>query len=351
MVVAEDESGKCIAHLLAMIRRRGTLIPPFLYANGRVYGQGEYDDSVQNPEEIFRMMLEAITQKLRRHLCFYIEFSEVRPKMFGYRMFRQCHYFPVHWQEVHNSLHSRNPEERLSKKTRQRIKKAYAQGVETRTVQSVEEVHLFYKLLKGFYRIKLRRLIPPEKQFLELNHYEKAQIFVTLYHGRMIGGSACVYSEGNAYLWYLASKRKSYPTLHPNTMTIWYAIKYAYEHHYAHIFFMDVGLPFKKNPFLDFILKFGGKPVAPLPLVPVFHFVDQPTARMVVQRVAWNSTSVMRLLATSGFKASSRGQSGRIDTDHLGKTCMEQFFQVSDLPCNQHDRNRMRPGMTENAHG
>lgn len=262
MVVAEDESGKCIAHLLAMIRRRGTLIPPFLYANGRVYGQGEYDDSVQNPEEIFRMMLEAITQKLRRHLCFYIEFSEVRPKMFGYRMFRQCHYFPVHWQEVHNSLHSRNPEERLSKKTRQRIKKAYAQGVETRTVQSVEEVHLFYKLLKVFYRIKLRRLIPPEKQFLELNHYEKAQIFVTLYHGRMIGGSACVYSEGNAYLWYLASKRKSYPTLHPNTMTIWYAIKYAYEHHYAHIFFMDVGLPFKKNPFLDFILKFGGKPVA-----------------------------------------------------------------------------------------
>ena len=262
MVVAEDEQKHCVAHLLAMIRRRGTLFPPFLYTNGRIYGQGEYDDTLEHPEEIFQMMLKAITLKFRRHLCLYVEVSDVHPKMFGYRIFRQCHYFPVHWQEVHNSLHTKNPQEYLSKRTRQRIKKARAQGVETRAVKSIDEVYAFYKLLKGFYRTKLRRLIPPERQFMELSRYEKAQILITLYHGKIIGGSACVYSEGNAYLWYLASKRKSHPALHPNTMTIWYAIKYAYEHHYSHIFFMDVGLPFKKNPFMDFILKFGGKPVA-----------------------------------------------------------------------------------------
>ncbi|MCI1245940.1 MAG: GNAT family N-acetyltransferase [Prevotella sp.] len=262
MVVAENAQGQCIAHLLATIRRRGTLIPPFLYANGRIYGQGEYDSSIQHPEELFRMMLEAITQKFKRHLCFYVEVSEIHPKMFGYRMFRLCHYFPIHWQEIHNSLHSKDPQERLTRKIHLRIEKAYAQGVETRAAYSPEEVHKFYKLLKGFYRIKFRRLIPPEKQFSELSRNDKAQILVTLYHGKLIGGSVCVYSQGNAYLWYLASKRKSYPTLHPNTMTIWYAIQYAYEHHYAHVYFMDVGLPFKKNPFRDFILRFGGKPVA-----------------------------------------------------------------------------------------
>lgn len=261
MVVAEDVQGHCIAHLLAMVRRRGSLIPPYLYTHGRIYGQGEYDEQVDQ-EEVFGQMLKAITRKFKRRLCLYAEISDVHPKMFGYRMFRRFGYFPVHWQEVHNSLHSKDPAERISEKMRQRIEKAYALGVETRAVRSPEEVHAFYRLLRGFYRMKLRRLIPPEKQFLELNRYEKAQILMTCYHGKVIGGSACVYSEGNAYLWYLASRRKTYPKLHPKTMTLWYAIRYAYEHNYAHIFFMDVGLPWKKNPFRDFILSFGGKPVA-----------------------------------------------------------------------------------------
>lgn len=70
-----------------------------------------------------------------------------------------------------------------------------------------------------------------------------AKIFLTTYGGKNIGGCACVYSEGNAYLCYLAAKRKTYSMLHPDTMVVWNAIQYAYEHNYNHIYFMDVGLP------------------------------------------------------------------------------------------------------------
>ena len=45
-------------------------------------------------------------------------------------------------------------------------------------------------------------------------------------------------------------------------MTIWHAIDNAYSRGYSHIHFMDVGLPFSKNPFREFILRFGGKPVS-----------------------------------------------------------------------------------------
>ena len=45
-------------------------------------------------------------------------------------------------------------------------------------------------------------------------------------------------------------------------MTVWQAIKYAYENNYAHISFIDVGLPFRKNMYREFILSFGGKPIA-----------------------------------------------------------------------------------------
>ena len=40
------------------------------------------------------------------------------------------------------------------------------------------------------------------------------------------------------------------------------AINWAWEHNYAHIFFLDVGLPVPHSPFRDFILSFGGKPVS-----------------------------------------------------------------------------------------
>lgn len=50
--------------------------------------------------------------------------------------------------------------------------------------------------------------------------------------------------------------------LHPDTMAVWNAIQYAYEHNYNHIYFMDVGLPWHRNPFREFILSFGGKPVS-----------------------------------------------------------------------------------------
>lgn len=261
MAIATDDNGLIVGHMLAIIRTRGSWIPPYFLSQGRIFGEGEYTDKVER-EEVFGLLLQKITQKFKRKLCLYAEFSDVSQKMFGYHYFRQNKYFPVHWQEIHNSLHSMPPEERLSEKMLQTIRKCYNAGVETREAETTEEVHGFYKMLNGFYRMKMRRLIPPEDQIIELAKSENAKIFLTIYRKKIIGGCACVYSEGNSYLWYLASKRKSHPTLHPQLMTIWQAIKYAHTHNYAHIFFLDVGLPFKRNPFRDFILSFGGKPVA-----------------------------------------------------------------------------------------
>lgn len=94
MVVATNAKGQVVGHVLAIIRRRGSLLPPMLYTQGRVFGEGEYADDVDQ-EEVFGVLLRALTRKLRRKLCFYIEFSHLSRKMFGYRYFRQNTYFPV----------------------------------------------------------------------------------------------------------------------------------------------------------------------------------------------------------------------------------------------------------------
>lgn len=261
MAVVTNGEGCVVAHLLAYLHRRGSLFPPYLYTQGRIYGEGEYvDDEPQ--EELFGLMLHAITRKIRHKLCLFIEQSDASRKMFGYRYFRQNGYFPVPWMEVRQSLHSLSPRERLSPKTIRQIDRLRRQGVTTREPESEDEVRQFYKLLKAYSRWKIRRIIPPVEQLLALYHSDSAKIFLTFFHGKMIGGCLCALTAGNAYLWYLASLRKRYRSVHPDLATVWYAIEWAWKHNYAHISFLDVGLPTNKSRYRQFFLRFGGKPIA-----------------------------------------------------------------------------------------
>ncbi|WP_315342464.1 GNAT family N-acetyltransferase [Hoylesella oralis] len=260
MAIATDHHGNIVAHMLAIIRRRGSLLPPYLYTHGHIFGEGAYQDGI-NKEEVFGLMLRETTRKFKRKLCLYAEFSNISTKMFGYRHFRENGYFPISWQEIHNSLHSMPPENRLSNKLLKRIRHSYNLGIVTREAKNEAEIHQFYTILHSFYRLKIRRFVPPESQIRAIGCGQNGHIFVTLYRNKVIGGCICVHYNGNMFLWYHASKRKRYMFLHPNTLTIWHAIKYAYDNNYAHMSFLDAGLPLIKNPHRDFILSFGGKPV------------------------------------------------------------------------------------------
>lgn len=261
MVVCTTDDGTVVSHLLASVRYRTSFLPPFLFIQCRVLGDGVYAESAFRRDELFGEMLTALTKNLNKK-SLYIEFSNLSQKMFGYKQFRQNDYFPVHWMSIHNSLHSRTPEERITEKMMHRIETAYERGVTCKTVETDEELKAFNKLLRHHHWLKPKRYIPDEQFFINISKIDRCQLFVTKYHDRIIGCSACAYSEGNAYLWYSAFRRKTYLKLHPDAVTIWHAIKYAHAQGYQHINFLDVGLPFEKNPFREFILRFGGKPVS-----------------------------------------------------------------------------------------
>ena len=263
MTVCTDETGRTISQLLAIVRYRTSLLPPFFFMHCRILGEGEYAESDYRREELFGEMLKAITQRLNKTVL-YIEVSNLEQKMFGYRYFRQQSYFPVHWMSIHNSLHSRTPEERISEKLQKRIDTTYDRGVTTSEVDGEDDFKAFTKLLRKHHWLKPKRYIPDDQFFREAMKTDACRLFVTKYHQHVIGCAACVYSQGNAYLWYAAFRRKTWLPMHPDTMTIWHCIKYAHSHGYEHINFMDVGLPFRKNLFREFILSFGGKPVSTL---------------------------------------------------------------------------------------
>ena len=260
MVVCCDESGTVVSQLLAVVRYRTTLIPPFLFMHCRIVGEGTYAESSYRHDELFGEMLSAITRKLNK-TTLYIEVSDLSQKMFAYRQFRQSDYFPVHWMSIHNSLHSKTPEERISEKMMRRIESARERGVTCNTVETDDDMRSFNKLLRRHHWFKPKRYIPDSSYFTRLKETNRCQLFVTKYRNHVIGCSACVYSDSDAFLWYSAFLRKTYMPLHPDAVTIWHAIKYAHEKGYQHINFLDVGLPFQKNPFREFILRFGGKPI------------------------------------------------------------------------------------------
>lgn len=261
MITVSTPDGQVVSHMMAAVRYRASLLPPFLYTHCLVLGEGEYEESEYSKEELFGKMLHSLTRKIQ-YKVLYVEFSHLSNKMFGYRRFRRCGYFPVHWLNIHNSLHSKSPENRLGDRMARRIRRAYDKGVVTEEIKQEEELHYFSHLLRKHNRLKPKRYIPDDTFFRMMMTTDNGKLFVTKYKNKVIGCCACAYSGNNAFLWYSAFLRKTFAMLHPDILTIWHAIKQAYNSGYDHIFFMDVGLPFQKNPYREFILQFGGKPVS-----------------------------------------------------------------------------------------
>lgn len=261
MVLAETDDCQHLAHLLALVRYRSSWFPPYFFMHCRVLGEGVYTCDSRQEGELFGLMLDALRRKLS-HRVLYIEVSNLSQKMFGYRKLRQQQFFPIHWMSIHNSLHSHPPEERIGERMKQRIQTAYQRGVITDEVATEADFQAFQRLLRHHHWLKPKRYIPDQQFFRGIMESGSGRLYVTRYREHIIGCSAVVYSGDNAYLWYSAFRRKSFAFVHPDLLTIWHAIKHSHELGYQHIFFLDVGLPFRKNSFRDFILSFGGKPVS-----------------------------------------------------------------------------------------
>ena len=260
MAVAVTREGEVMGHLLAVIVTRRWTFPPFAIKYGRVYGEGEYLPKADKAI-VFCLLLKAVTRKFKHELCLFAEFSEIGKKMFGYRQFRQCGYVPIPWQEIHNSLHSMAPDQRLTAQQLKAIADAESQGVRVRPCESDDEREAYVRLLRNYFLLKGRRHIPDKRLFSEIEHSGHATNLVTTYKGHIIGGCTLVFSRGDAFLWFTAALRKRFHFQRPALMTVYGALRYAHFAGYAHLRFLDAGLPFK-NPYREFILSFGGKPTA-----------------------------------------------------------------------------------------
>lgn len=262
--IVASEQGKPVAKLLAGIRTKFKLFPPSIFKRCEIYGIGEFLTENLDKEAVFREMLEHLTTEVLRN-AFLIEFRNLESPMFGYKSFRDNHYFPINWLRVRNSLHSCNQaESRISPSRLRQIRKGLANGATLKEAQTPEEINNFARMLLRVYRTRIRKHFPDIRFFMHLEqillHTEKAKVYLVLNkEKRIIGGSVCIFSGENAYLWFSGGMTKTYATLYPGVLAVWAALKNAFDLGYQHLEFMDVGLPFRKHGYRHFVLRFGGK--------------------------------------------------------------------------------------------
>ena len=221
LLIVATEDGRPVARLLAAIRKAKKWLPSSLVKHCVVYSEGEFlDESLstnkEKAEEIFGDMLEHLTQEASRSCV----------------LIRQ-------------------------------IKKGLKNGAKVEEAHTVEEIHDFSRMLHKVYSSRIRRYFPANDFFRHMNDMlikgQQAKIFVVKYKEKIIGGSVCIYSGDDAYLWFSGGMKKTYALQYPGVLAVWKALEDARQRGFRHMEFMDVGLPFRKHGYRDFVLRFGGK--------------------------------------------------------------------------------------------
>lgn len=260
----EEELG----HMLAMLKSDKRIIPPGIFRWCSIYSEGVYSEKCSCRNTLFDHFMQRLIKSLDIRYMF-IEARYIIDSRATYRTFSRFEFVPRNDIRIYISLHSRNPEERLSRAYRTHIRRATERGAICSQATSAEEIKEGMRLMKKYYASKIARYFAPTALLQKIvlgntGTSPDARMFVVRNReGKMIGCSICLYTEERAYLLYSCGLRKSHPLLYPGIMAVWAAIKDAYERGVPHFEFAVSGAPLRKNiGFRNFLLNFGGKQVS-----------------------------------------------------------------------------------------
>ena len=270
MLVAYDENNNETGHLLIAKRRDIRIIPPVLSFWYSILGEGVYSNECSDREKVFSLFIEKVFDMFDFHHTF-IEVQNIEDSRFAYSTFSKHNFVPIRDQRMYISLHSKSPQERLTRSYRAHIRRAESNGVTYRQAATEEEIREGVQLLKNYYMSKTRRRLPGTKALISMLYNsdgtlsDKARLFIVCYRGKTIGSSICLYDKERANLSYSCGLRKRYPMQFPGIMAIWAALTDAYQKGYAHFEFLEArALSRLHRNFISTLLNYGGKQVGTL---------------------------------------------------------------------------------------
>ncbi len=262
ILVVARQAGIPQAKLLA-VTRRGPGIKGWLIRRCEVFGTGEYfceDSSAQEP--LFHAMLKHLTSAALKK-AWMITFRNLKDPMFGYKVFRENHYFPINWMRVISNLKGKDLMEKASPSRRRQIRRGLKNGVTLEETTDPQAILEFSTMLRRNYSVKVRKHFPRTEFFTAFNEIlhplHKGSIYTVRYQSHIIGGSVVVFSDDSAYLIFSGGMNKSYKTKYPGVLSVWKALNEASIRGCRQMEYIDAGLPFHSHGFREFALRFGAK--------------------------------------------------------------------------------------------
>ncbi|MBR4381690.1 MAG: GNAT family N-acetyltransferase [Bacteroidaceae bacterium] len=269
LLLTVSEEGALLAKMLVVVQRIVRFLPFYIIRRCVSYGTGEYFCSDDQRETLFAEMLKEVCRYANRMGCFVIEVRNLPTPLSGYGTFRQQQFFPVKWLRVRNTFDSSPVEQTFSTSRRRQVRKALKNDVLTGIADTETEINEFALMLKRNYLSKIRKHFPAIEFFHQIHQgikgvhigesWQRFRIFVVEHQQKIIGGCVCIYSGDTAFLWFSGGMNKTYLREYPGVMAVWKALTDAQERGFKHLEFMDVGTPFRKHGYRDFVLRFGGE--------------------------------------------------------------------------------------------
>lgn len=266
LLIVATENGICQGKILAAIRKKTTrFIMPTFAKKCEVYGNGEYFCPEEKVDELFGYILRHLTKEALRK-SFLIQFRNLGNPLLGYKQFKENDYFAVNWLRVRNYLQEEGPlDYNFSPSRRRQIRRGLKNGAQIMEATTSKEVEEFAVMLSKIYSAHIRKHYPSVEFFHHINKSllksgsDMASVYIVKYKDKIIGGTAVAFSNKDAYLWFSGGMRTTYAKQNPGILAVWMALNDAKERGCEHLEFMDVGLPFRKHTYREFVLRFGGK--------------------------------------------------------------------------------------------
>jgi serine/alanine adding enzyme len=170
------------------------------------------------------------------------------------------------------------------------IKKAIKTGASWKEAGSLEEVKIFYDILKQLYRSKVKKPLMPWAFFRAFYEQGQGKYLLVYFNDKVIGGIMCpVVKNEIIYEFYVCGLDAEYKEYYPSIMATWAAIEYARQNKIRLFDFMGAGKFGEDYGVKDFKARFGGKEVEhgrfEKVLNPMLYFIGK-TGITVLQKMS-----------------------------------------------------------------
>jgi len=265
-VGVEDEKGRMCGVLLGTIQREKTGILGLFTARCVVIAGPVIDGDlgVQERQKIAGLLLDQFVSQVKKS-AIYIQVRNLFSQADLASVFRsrKFHYLD-HLNYIVDTADRQSLEKKISGSKKRQVRQSLKNGARIIEPERVEQVQVFYSILKELYKKKVKKPLPDWSFFGEFFNHSMAgrlgKYFLIEYQQEIVGGIMCPITPGKGiYEWYICGRDGEFKGIYPSVLATWAAIDYALENNLEFFDFMGAGAPDKDYGVREFKSKFGGE--------------------------------------------------------------------------------------------